>query len=106
MGVDYTANYGLGVEISTKHKLVGEDEGYEDILLFLDKNLNGKYEYFEEGAGSYTGEENFVYVVLKRGLACGIDKLEAEKEALLKHLKELDVEVLSEFDVVGGLLVW
>ncbi len=106
MGVDYTAHYGLGVQISNKHKLVGEDKDFECMQDWLEENLNEKYRSFETGEGDYTGEDNDFYVCLSGDLACGIENLQAEKEKLLAHLKELDIEVLSDFDVVGGLQVW
>lgn len=98
MGVDYSAHYGIGIKIQTFE--------IEDKFDFLDENLNEKYTWFETGEGSYTGEENEFYVILKDDSNLLEINLSVEKVKLLNHLKEIGIETIGEFGIVGGLEIY
>lgn len=106
MGVDYSANFGIGYKI----KKVSEEvlEEYDvDIGYFFDEKLQpykDEVSYFETGYGRYTGEDNEYFLVLKNPLS--ILDLTHVKETLDVVIYELGLETDSEFGLVGGLLVW
>ena len=104
MGVDYTANYGIGFRVNEPDEEILEDydgsfdEYLEDVL------PRDKYNYFECG-NSYSGYTEGFYVILKN------DKIDFNlserglelKEFLLMHDLVNDD---AELSVVGGLKVW
>jgi len=104
MGVDYNGNYGIGVKVIRKEFEEGH-EYYEDFLTWLDEQLEGwAYEYFEVGEGSYTGEEDDIYVVFKNPFKNGYN-LEASVEEMLAFLRIQGIEYVGKVDVVGGLRI-
>lgn len=104
MGVDYTANYGIGFQVN-----VPDYDELEEMNLDLDSYLSdilpSNTSYFEVGQGNYTGEQNDYYVILDD------DEI---NESLLERCEELRAKLLSEglissdnkVSVVGGLNVW
>jgi len=106
MGVDHQSNYGIGVLI--KRKEFEEGHEYEDdFLTYLDDLLqDSSYEYFEVGEGSYTGEENDIYVVIKNPFENGYSGLNHKIDLLYKFLKEKEIEFDNEVDLVGGMHVY
>lgn len=106
MGVDYSANYGIGFSVKVSAQLLDREDGELYLQEYLEENLSNDYRYFEVGSGNYTGEDNDVYVIFKD--MAGLAPLENYKErldVLRKHLEDLLLEV-SEEGLVGGLNVW
>ena len=102
MGVDYYASYGIGFKVNFE----SDNEEYESLYEYLEENLNdGKYRYFEVGSGSYTGQEDDVYIVIKEPFKDGYNNIESLGKELRQHLKELGLFIHNELDVVGGLRV-
>ena len=70
MGVDYSANYGIGIKIKS---IDFEDENLDKEIaelecmseLLYDKIKNEKYTYFEVGSEDYGGEENDFYIIIR-----------------------------------------
>ena len=101
MGVDYSANFGIGFKI--KADIDENDELH--ITEYLDELIDkSKYSWFEVGEAAYIGGENEYYVVLDE--IKPIDTLEKRVEELKQHLlSEKFVIDSEEFDLVGGLHV-
>ena len=99
MGVEYYANYGIG------YKVVEKEEELEDGLAgYLYGKVGDAFEHFEVGEGSYTGETNDFYIVIKNAFKDGLDLTE-KKAQLDEELKRLKLLPDSEFGDVGGLFV-
>lgn len=104
MGVDYNANFGIGVQVIRKD-FDEDSEYYEDFLGWIDEQLEGsEYSYFETGSSMYGGEENDVYVVLDEPFSEGLD-LTKKAEDLKSFLQSKEIEYEGEVDIVGGLLI-
>ena len=106
MSVDYDAEFGIGYEVKASENIEGIEEmedGLEEYLyLRLDAN---KYRMFQVGEGSCTGDENDFYVCVKKPFKDGFD-VTKHKAELEKHLSEIGVDYIGDFDLVGGLHVW
>lgn len=101
MGVDYTAIFGMGYQVAEK-VLDEDDDFYMDE--FLESLCEDKFEYFDTGQGSYTGECNQWYVVLKDPLKETLDLTE-QKNELLKFLNDNEIDIIGNFGLQGGLLI-
>lgn len=102
MGVDYTAHYGIGVQIGT----IDFDEyaELEYMVDYLEEKLDlEKYGYFEVGESNYGGDDNDFYVEVKEPFANGLSGLEPKRDELLKHLEKIGLTVIGEFGLIGGL---
>lgn len=107
MGVDYSAHYGLGYQVTVpefdeSHDFYGDERGY------LDEVLKEEYlQYFTVGDDCYTGSnQDSYYVILVDPFKDGFEKLE-EKAIKLKELLILrNLTPTGDFDVVGGLEIW
>lgn len=108
MGVDYDANYGIGVRVFEKEF----EEGHEwenDFLGYLDDILDeavDKYSYFEVGSDSYGGDPNDFYVIIDEPFSDGFCGLEEKAKKLLEYLEKNEIEWDGEVDIVGGLNIW
>ena len=100
MGVDYSSCFGIGYKVAEK---VFENDTYMDE--FLDDLCKDKFAYFETGEGSYTGESNEWYVVLKKPFEKTLDLTE-QKDELYNFLTDNDIEIIEDFGLQGGLRVW
>jgi hypothetical protein len=100
MGVDYRSRFGIGYKISEK---VFEDDTYMD--QYLDDLCKDKYTYFETGEGSYTGNSNEWYVVLKNPFEKTLD-LSEQKDTLYNFLTDNNIEIIGDFGLQGGLHVY
>lgn len=105
MGVDYSGNFGIGVQI--KSQILTEDhEYYEDFIGYLDNALDDTdYFYFEVGDGMYSGEDNDVYVCIDNPFENGYCGLEEKVSVFYSFLAKNGLERIGEVDVVGGLEV-
>ncbi len=101
MGLVCESNFGLGVRVDVPHTVRGNCS----VKNYLHINLPERYTYMaiKEGKGS---DKEHIYVILKYKLKCGVDNLRSEKDELLKYLADIKVDVLSEFNVWGGLNYW
>lgn len=105
MGVDYSAHRGLGVKIQTLD--LDENEEFEYFNEWLEENMtNESYSYFEVGQANYEGGENDYYLVINEPLKDGFCALGSKADEMLSYLKEIGVDVIGSFGVVGGLEVW
>jgi len=105
MGVDYTGNYGAGIQIILPEFEEGH-EFYEDEFSWLDDLLEDTdYYYFEVGEEMYGGEKNEIYVCISEPFKKGFYDLDFKIDAFLAFLRENKIETVGEFDVVGGLLI-
>lgn len=111
MGVDYSGNYGVGVQVSfenLKERIIKECECeeeevhwyYSEFIDFVLKDTS--LLYFEVGEGAYTGEQNKFYIVMDDPFKGGYDITEEVIE-FEKKLKDIGFVLIGETDVVGGL---
>jgi hypothetical protein len=102
MGLDYSANYGLGVKVKAIQGLslqqVNENYG------FIDKILDGsKYEYFF--TGWYDDKEQDLFLTIRESFSDGNYNLKAKVKEFKKFLKTNKIEYEADVDIVGGLSV-
>jgi len=105
MGVDYSGNFGIGVQI--KRLEISEDSEYDgDFIWYLDDALEGTdYYYFEVGEAMYVGGENDLYVCINNPFENGYYGLEEKVSVFYSFLAKNGLEAIGEVDVVGGLEV-
>jgi hypothetical protein len=109
MGVDYKANYGIGVKLESLdfEELNLEDIGYMgEYLDELPKPEGIEIEYFEVGQGSYTGEDNDYYLCIKSPMNEGVKALKTKVDLFKNYLKINNIKYIGEVDCVGGLNIW
>ena len=101
MGVDYEANYGIGVEVSD---LCFDELDYDDVHEYLYDKLKGsEYKHIEEGEETYTDYANTHYIVIPNPFEQGVDGLVSKIEKFYRFLKIKDIAYTGKVDVVGGL---
>lgn len=97
MSVDYDAVYGIGFEIDREK--YDEDD--------LDGLLSGNADYEHKTSGNYfTGDDLKSYVFIKKDLNDIALDVSNEKLKLESYLRQIDVDVVSNFGLHGGSLVW
>ena len=108
MGVDFSANYGVGVELVN----IDFEELDMDGIEYMDEYLEELPEpdsiqigYFEVGQGNYTGETNTFFLCVKASLADGETEFLRKISAFKDYLKDNKIEYKGEVDFVGGLLI-
>ncbi len=104
MGVDYSGNYGIGYQVTGSDE-IPDAELEEGLSEYLYNKVGDGFQHFDVGSGSYTGEENDYYIVVKDAFKDGLD-LTAKKKAIDDELKRLKLEPVGDFGDVGGLSVW
>lgn len=105
MGVDYTGNYGIGVQVYLPD-FEEDHEWYDDRLGYLEDVLeNAPYSYFEVGEGNYTGEDDDIYICIDKPFENGYDITE-KVNSLLEFLENTELTVIGKVDEVGGLRIW
>lgn len=114
MGVDYSGHYGVGYKVrpfteeELEEKELNDGCGYliETFQEYLDEFLDDeKYSYFEVGDSMYSGEENDFYIEVLKPFDKGLNLFDKSMELKL-HLKDLGIELESDFDIIGGLEVY
>lgn len=100
MGVDYSANFGFGIQVDPNYYDEHEDDIY-DILEDLPEDLC----YFFVGEGNYTGETNECYICINDPLEKGYNFLEDKAYYLLSVLDEKGIKYINKPDILGGLYV-
>lgn len=101
MGVDYEACFGIGYQIAEKDF---EDDDDMDMHEYLDSIVVDGFVFFHTGNDLF-GDGTEWYVVIEDPLQDGLD-LTDKKEALTEFLVKNDIQVIGEFGLYGGLLVW
>ncbi|ROH98305.1 hypothetical protein EGI16_21750 [Chryseobacterium sp. G0240] len=114
MGVDYSANFGIGFKIKhpqSNDKFEKEYEGdfieffYKEIQPLIDEKED--YRSFQVGEGCYDGTENEIYVVVNGNLSEGWNDVLRKTAFLKTFLWDLDlISLQDEADLVGGLEVY
>lgn len=106
MGVDYTGNYGIGIQVfmpefeeGHEYYEYSEDEWLEDIL------FNTEYSYFEVGSGAYSGNRNQFYIEINNPFENGYN-IQDKVDKLMDFLKTNDIPYEGKVNVIGGLNVW
>lgn len=114
MGVDYSGNYGVGVQVEfdNLYEVIADefevdvDDASDYVLEYLDNLLQGTdYDYFEVGDGNYSGQPNEVYIEIKNIFKDGYDVREKATN-LIKFCEDNGLTMVGEVDVVGGLKIY
>ena len=102
MGIDYTANYGIGYEVEASEEIPAGD--FDDGLgEYLYKETGEGFESFENG--SYmTGDMDGVFLIICDPLSKGLDLSDA-KAAIDAEMARLKLKPVGEFGLVGGILI-
>ncbi len=100
MGVDYSANFGIGYKVNVTTNNDETPLGYLECLI-----MPG-LKFFETGQERYGGKAGQFYIVLAEPFKNGLDLSEPKK--LIDKFIEDDpnLEKASTFGMVGGILVW
>lgn len=114
MGVDYSGNYGVGVQVEfdNLYEVIAEefevdvDDASAYVLDYLDNLLQGTdYYYFEVGDGNYSGQTNEVYIEINDVFKDGYD-IREKVTNLIKFCEDNGLTMVGEVDVVGGLYIY
>lgn len=114
MGVDYSGNYGVGVQVEFDNLFeaiaerygVDTDDAEEYTLEYLEELLEETdYNYFEVGDGNYSGQPNEVYIEVNDVFKDGYDITEKVTN-LIKFCEDNGLTMVGEIDVVGGLEIY
>jgi hypothetical protein len=101
MGVDYRANFGIGVRVIVPDD-VEDKEGYMEFV-----TKDSEYRWFQEGDENYGGEPDWYYICLRevfkngRGYDITDDVLRLEDFCLSNN-----IETKGNVGLVGGLYVY
>ena len=109
MGVDYTANYGIGVKLKYldfEEINLENIDCMDDYLGELPDPEGIQIRYFEVGGSNYTSGENDFYLCIGSPMNKGVDDLKNKIEIFKNYLKENNIEYIGDVDCVGGLNVW
>jgi hypothetical protein len=103
MGVDYSANFGIGVQIDI------ESMGFEsngEVYDFLETILeNTEYKYFETDASGYTGNIGKFYIIINNPFSESYDIIRKVRLFDL-FLSKNNVKYFGyRIDIVGGLRI-
>lgn len=101
MGVDYSANFGFGIQVDPNYY----DEHQDDIYDILD-DLPDYLFYFKIGAGNYTGDTDDFYICINNPLENGYNNLEEKANFLLSILDDKGIKYIDKPDIVGGLEIY
>ncbi|MBK8473284.1 MAG: hypothetical protein IPL33_14695 [Sphingobacteriales bacterium] len=105
MSIDYSANFGVGYKVALPSSTKYPDEFIENALSSVGKTH--KIDWFDTGSDymppEYDNKEYFV--VLSEPFKDGTEAFVRRASALKEILQECGLEVIGEFDVVGGLCI-
>jgi len=106
MGVDYDANYGIGVwltDIDFSERKESIDNMY-DYIENLPESKDIETEYFEIGSGAYSGEDNPICLCIKEELVKeNIKNLGPLIDMFTSYLKENKIKYKGEVGLIGGI---
>ncbi len=98
MSSEYDAEYGIGYQVGVTEE---REEKIDDVLAYwLDRNTNEEVEAILTGDGRIG--EDFTFLVIKDPFKQGLD-LSEQKKVLDSEIKRLELTVLSEFGLFGGI---
>ena len=104
MGVDYTANYGIGFKVES----IEQREGKDDYSMgeIIDEKLSDIKEcyYFDTGSEDLGGLQNEFYITLHS--LYPIETLEKRGRLLKQELYNVGIKTSEKLDIVGGLKIW
>lgn len=109
MGVDYSANYGLGFRIEEPFEFqVYCDLAGREILDMSDLTsfISETSDYWIIESGSYYDGDNMMYYIV---LGCDVTPdldLRAEQDKLVEYCKRMSINTIGEFGLQGGVLVF
>lgn len=107
MGVDHTANCGLGYKLvrPTEQEL---EEKYNDDIYDWVESLDGieGVDTFDVGDEAYSGDENDWYIVMEDPFKDGGAALPLKIWEFEKLLKKNGIKVEGEFNLHSGVCVW
>ena len=104
MGIDYSANYGVGYEVEEGESIADTEELEDGLIEYLYCEADSeRFESFETG-NAYSGEIDGVYLSIKTPFKDGLDLTSAKAE-LDKEVERLGLDVVGEFGEIGGLYV-
>ena len=105
MGIDYSADFGIGYEVTEGDEIADTEEMEDGIAEYLSyAELSDGFSYFETNDG-YDTPTDGVYLVIDDPLKDGLDLTKA-KERLDKELARLKLDPVGEFGPVGGMYVY
>lgn len=106
MGVDYSASFGIGVEVEIDKDKLAKLTEFDDVSEFLDEKLEGTHFAYTYYGNMYCGEKYYC-IILEDDLSKMGLNLEPYKAELDKWLSEQDVcKPVGEFGLVGGVCVY
>lgn len=104
MGVDYDANFGVGVKLLLPEEFNGSDDYEEyDFMEEIPKSDLFKFDYFQVG-NEYTGYSEGWYLCVKEAFTDGVFNQNVI-DLFIKHLKDNKIDYEGNIDLVGGLMV-
>ena len=106
MGVDYRANYGIGVKLENLDFDKLDSDYMEEYLDNLPEPEGIDVEYFEVGEGSYSGEDNDFYLCIKNPMNEGVKVLKNKIDLFGNYLRRNNIKYIGKVDCVGGLNIY
>lgn len=105
MGVDYSAQFGIGVKVDRKEvkRVTGVKDCMYEAMDELCSHIKG-VSYIEEGSECYSGEDNEYYVIFDNPFDEGYD-LTNKVEWLDLQLRQIGLKKIGPIGVVGVLLI-
>jgi hypothetical protein len=105
MGIDFSANYGIGYEVCAGDEIIDSEEMEDGLGEYLyNQDIGIGFEFFDENEG-YDTEVIATYLIIKDPFTGGLDLTEA-KMKLDKELIRLELEPIGNFKEVGGMYVY
>ena len=104
MGIDYTANYGIGYEVFVDEDVL-ESNNFDYGQEFIEDILEGTdYSFFEVGDEGYGDDPNDLYIIISKSTP--LDKYQEKLAELAEFLSGIKGLTFSGGPLVGGLHVW
>ncbi len=107
MSIDYSANYGIGFQVTASAELE-ESEIYErfcDLLEYIEYHINTDFfDVFE--CGNAMMRNDMEYFVTIRDPDIYNVKENQYKEKILQALNEINVDTVGDFGLVGGYTIF
>lgn len=102
MIIDFSSEYGVGYAVTESEEITEEDlEG--GLAGYIHRNMGNNFESFKE-VNAMIDDADATYLVIKNPFKNGLDLTEV-KEELDNEIKRMNLQVDSEFGVVGGLYI-
>lgn len=101
MSIDYSANFGVGYKVALPSSTEAPHEFMENALNSVETHKIG---WFDTG-NYYLPDNNEYFVVLIEPFKDGMEAFVRRALALKEILQRCGLEVVGEFDVVGGLYI-